>query len=213
MNINGWMYPVFDHNIVDTQTSGNITMGHVDFPTWGGYNYEIGNGSWAEPSYWGSEKFAFFEDNTIFNHHPTNIVNGALDCEAGGRYVFRYNIVTGTWPGQHGTETGAYRGGRAHEIYGNSFTYPSTMSLSGNLRRSGTGLVYGNSISAPNYNLHMMSPTVFRRMVLDGWLGLRMERLFGISTTRPIKQAMDTAVALEGCMPPARQQAEAVSLT
>src|SRR5205814_2613106 len=43
------------------------------------------------------------------------------------------------------------------------------MSLSGNLRRSGTGLVYGNSISAPNYNLHMMSPTVFREDGA-GWL-------------------------------------------
>lgn len=158
--INGWLYPVVDHCIFNSQSTGNVFFATVSYPDWGGHAQSVGNGSWNEPSYFGTEKFTFFEDNTI-NNNATAVTNGCIDADSGARYVFRYNIEKNTWPGQHGSETGGYRGGRSFEIYNNIFSYTNVV-LSGNLRRSGTGLVYGNTITAANVNSHLMSLTAFR---------------------------------------------------
>jgi hypothetical protein len=165
--INGWCYPVIDHCIYNTKTTGNVFFASVQFPTWGGNTQVIGNGSWAEPSYWGSEKFVFFEDNTI-NNNATAITSGCIDNGNGGRYVFRKNIMKNTWPYTHGTETGGYRGGRAIEVYENDFNYP-TVTLASSLRRSGTSLAWGNVITATNYGNHFINCTVYRENG-SGWL-------------------------------------------
>jgi hypothetical protein len=166
LRITGWFYGVIDHCQWDTATSGNIFSMTISAPTWGGGTQVLGNRSWADPSYWGSEKFVFVEDCT-FNNNATAVTSGCWDADNGGRYVCRYNTFKNTWPGQHGTESGAYRGGRAFEIYNNTMDYPSVI-LSGNLRRSGTDLVYNNTITGLT-NPHIMNLTAYRE---DGssWL-------------------------------------------
>jgi hypothetical protein len=167
--VTGWMYPLIDHCIHD----GSIGRGsgpnfvHVNFPTWGGSERKIGNASWHDPSFWGSEKFLFMEDNTVTNPRK-NVTSASVDAEDGARYVARYNVWHNTQPHQHGTETGGYRGGRAFEIYHNQFIYTAA-TLSGDLRRSGTGLVYANTFTAEQHKRHIMNLTVFRENG-SGWL-------------------------------------------
>jgi hypothetical protein len=160
IRVTGWFYGVIDHCQWDTATSGNVFSIDISYPTWSGHTNQAGNGSWADPSNWGSEKFLFIEDN-VFNNNGKVVTNCCIDSERGGRYVCRYNTFKNTWPGQHGTESGGYRGGRAFEIYNNTFSY-TNVALSGNLRRSGTALIYNNSITATTYNPHIMNLTVFR---------------------------------------------------
>ncbi len=156
----GWFYGVIDHCEWDTATTGNVFAMNISAPTWGGGANQLGNGSWADPSYLGTDKFIFIEDN-VFNNNARVVTNGCIDSEQGGRYVCRYNTFKNTWPGQHGTESGGYRGGRAFEIYNNTFNYP-TVKLSGNLRRSGSSLIYNNTVTAASFHPHMMNLTVFR---------------------------------------------------
>lgn len=167
IRINGWFYGVIDHCQWDTADRGNVFSINISCPTWGGHASTLGNGSWAAPSYFGTEKFLFIEDN-VFNNNGKVVTNGCIDAEQGARYVCRYNTFKNTWPGQHGTESGGYRGGRAFEIYNNKFDY-TTIKLSGNLRRSGTDLIYNNTITAAEFNPHMMNLTVYRENG-SGWL-------------------------------------------
>jgi hypothetical protein len=175
--VNGWLYPLIDHCIYDSSLQGppngtggfkpaNVLFASVSHPTWGStatQKQEIGNGSYAEASHWGGSQFAFFEDDTV-NNSDTNsnavITNAATDADNGARYVFRYCIFRNTWVGQHGTESGAYRGGRAMEMYTSTVTF-TNVNLSGILRRSGTGLVWGNTVNAVYHNPHMMSLTCY----------------------------------------------------
>jgi hypothetical protein len=160
IRVDGWFYGVIDHCQWDTATTGNVFALNISAPTWGGATKQLGNGSWADPSNWGSEKFLFIENN-VFNNNASVVTNCSIDSEQGGRYVCRYNTFKNTWPGQHGTESGGYRGGRAFEIYNNALNYTNIV-LSGNLRRSGTDLIYNNTNTAISFNPHWMNLTVFR---------------------------------------------------
>ena len=160
IRITGWFYGVIDHCQWDTSTTGNVFSMNISAPTWGGASNQLGNGSWADRSYFGTEKFIFVED-CVFNNNASAVTSGSIDSEQGGRYVFRHNTFKNTWPGQHGTESGGYRGGRAFEVYNNTLNFP-TVKLSGNLRRSGTSLIYNNTYTAASYNPHINNLTVFR---------------------------------------------------
>src|SRR5262249_58977191 len=58
--------------------------------TWGGGSNNYGDGSWAAPTNFGSEKFLFIEDNTITNLGRIQTA-GIIDCDDGGRHVSRFN--------------------------------------------------------------------------------------------------------------------------
>jgi hypothetical protein len=114
------IYGVIDHNLFDFRSSDNPTEAvNVRMPNWGGPG-QYGDGSWAEPAYYGSEKFIFIEDNCI-NNTSGNDYAGAIDDDQGGRWVLRYNHFYDAVPASHGTEIGRYRGGRAREVYSNDF--------------------------------------------------------------------------------------------
>ena len=70
--------------------------------SWGGRDH--GDGSWAEPAYYGSEKFVFVEDNCFNN--TNGHAGGWIDGYRGGRYVYRYNHAYDSAPTNHGTEIG-----------------------------------------------------------------------------------------------------------
>jgi hypothetical protein len=113
MSILSQMYGVIDHNLIE-QGDNNWNFTKVRQGNWGGQSE--GNGSWADDSTLGSNRFIFFENNTLHN--------GIFDdCDGGGRYVIRYNIIdVGGSHQSHGTgHAGDDRGCRAWETYQNTW--------------------------------------------------------------------------------------------
>ena len=143
-----WTYGVVDHNQFDN--GGNVfflefyTGGWKGIPDPNGY----GQASWADGENFGTNQFVFVENNYFAGGF-------AEDCNYGGRFVFRYNLVgTGSKLEVHGTSGGqfAFRGCRANEVYGNTFAYAATPNASNSFAflvqyESGTGLWWNNSIS------------------------------------------------------------------
>lgn len=75
-------------------------------------------GSWADDSYWGTDKFWFVEDCNFIV--PTSAL-GICDDEEGGRVVYRHCTVTnGTVFSSHGMEGRSQPGVRAREFYNNN---------------------------------------------------------------------------------------------
>jgi hypothetical protein len=131
------IYGVVDHCVFDERPRA-LTF-QICHDGWGGHSH--GDGSWADNSYFGSEKFLFIEDNTFRN--ANGYKSNGIDSYAGGRYVARHNYLVDTPLGGHGTETsGRFRGVRAIEVYNNTFLW-SLVEPRGQLR-SGTMLQFNN---------------------------------------------------------------------
>jgi hypothetical protein len=157
IGIYGWIYGVDDHNVFDCNPSG---LSHLIWHnTWGGQ--ANGNGSWADFPYYGSEKFWFIEDNTIRGSGP--VTSGNIDVMNGGRYVARHNAFLNAAPNSHGTEGGPQRGGRAREVYDNSFHW--TINWGGQMQRSGSAIWYDNTWTGVNSgNSQHTGLTLFREI-------------------------------------------------
>ena len=95
----GQIYGVVDHCVFDER--GRALTFQVYHDGWGGHTH--GDGSWADNTYFGSEKFLFIEDNTFRNAKGYKVVG--IDAYGGGRYVARHNYMVDTSTGGHGTET------------------------------------------------------------------------------------------------------------
>ena len=148
--VSGWIYGVADHNVFDSSTDAiagaNNGIG-VRMGSYGNDSLGIGDTSWASPTNFGSGNFFFIENNTINYGY-------ADDCSEGGRYVFRYNVLTGVEESQsHPTGgSGRFRGCRATEVYKNLF-YSGTTQCNGpsNSCQSfmrltgGSSLIWGNA--------------------------------------------------------------------
>lgn len=155
-NLNG--VPVFDTviGVIDHNTfvqDRNQTAIYIYDSSWDGGSY--GDGSWVAPTGFGSSQFLFIEDNT-FTHAASNI-RIVTDAHAGARFVVRHNTVFNANPVNHGTEsTGRVRGGRAMEVYQNTFTGTNVSNAVGGAR-SGVVLFHDNIISGyqetPRFNL------------------------------------------------------------
>ena len=124
----GWIYGVIDHCVLDLNFAGAESFS-IQHDAWGGSGI-FGDGSWADDTYFGSEKFVFIEDCT-FNR----TVGGGLDCYSGGRYVARYNRFNNMGTQAHGTETTSrHRSARAIEVYNNTFNWTVGPYRAGELR-------------------------------------------------------------------------------
>jgi len=111
VSFRGSLWGVIDHcqfNLVNMQP---IQVYHA---SWNGGNH--GNGSWADDSHWGSEKFVFIEDNVFDNAGSKR----SIDAYQGARLVVRYNQFHNSGLSAHGTE-GQGRGARAIEEYNNIY--------------------------------------------------------------------------------------------
>jgi hypothetical protein len=128
----GPIYGVIDHNLFDYRTTNNQSI-NIHMSGWGGR--DNGDGSWAEPAYYGSEKFVFIEDNCFNN--TNGHAGGWIDGWDGGRYVYRYNHSYDSAPANHGTEIGRGRGLRCMEVYNNDFHWNSFHSSVGGVRSGG----------------------------------------------------------------------------
>jgi hypothetical protein len=105
----------------------------------------LGDGSWVATTQFGSSQFLFIEDNTFT--HSDSASKGITDSYAGGRFVVRHNNIFNGLIANHGTEsTGRQRGGRAMEVYNNTFTGTDLNRFVGDVRSGGV-LFHDNAIS------------------------------------------------------------------
>jgi hypothetical protein len=132
---------VIDHNSFPTDVWSPPI--YPDAYHWNGL--DNGDGAWADPTAFGSDRFLFIEDN-IFTK-TTASTYAITDSEGGGRFVIRHNqILQGGLVANHGTEsTGRPRGGRAIEVYNNTFAGAGLNKFVGDLR-SGCLLFHDNTI-------------------------------------------------------------------
>jgi hypothetical protein len=130
----------------------------------------LGDGSWAAPTGFGSSQFLFIEDNNFTHSNPYQ--EGITDSFAGGRFVVRHNNIFNGLIANHGTEsTGRERGGRAMEVYSNSFTGTNLNRFVGNVRSGGV-LFHDNTISGYWSNAATFTLLNFRSFhPFDPWGG------------------------------------------
>ena len=139
----GQLFGVIDHCLFKVRDRTQCIL--VWHDGWGGINHAFGDGSWADDSYFGSEKFMFIEDN-VFDNSQNHRENGGIDCYGGGRMVVRHNNFINCKPNTHGTESShRLRGFRAAEIYYN--TESMIFQTSGGQFRGGTGLIFSNTLT------------------------------------------------------------------
>ena len=138
--VSGWVYGVADHNVITVR--GTTFPFIVEHPTWGGSSQIVGNGSWADYPWYGTDKFWFIETNTIIRVNAT-AAQSLVDCSFGGRWVARHNYLENVLPQGHGTEGGNYRGQRVNEFYDNICNI--TTSTGGGGQRGGTNMWHDNT--------------------------------------------------------------------
>ena len=130
---------VFDHNVFDM--TGSVDNGtRISNQNLFGDSSGNGNGSWSNPTNFGSSQFVFFENST-YNYGISN------DCNDGGRFVFRHNTFNNSSIQAHEME-GDARGCRGGEVYGNTFNGNASdhvNSFTAFGPRMGTWLVWGNT--------------------------------------------------------------------
>jgi hypothetical protein len=164
-NLNG--APVFD-TVIGVIDHNQFVL--QKFPTaiyiygtrWNGQT--AGDGAWAAPTGLGSSQFLFIEDNDIHNNRPASGCY-VTDAYAGARFVVRHNTIFNCGVNNHGTEsTGRARGGRAMEIYQNTFTGTDISKFVGGAR-SGVVLFHDNRISGYWGNLAQLPLANFRNFL------------------------------------------------
>jgi hypothetical protein len=133
---------VADHNYFDMNTTQSVFNGlRLKQNAWNGFNW--GDGSWADDSHWGTSKFFFFEDNTVYNGFVD-------DCDTGARFVMRHNFFRDATIQGH-EMAGRWNGCRAMEVYSNTFLADEAGSANiadAILIRTGTGLYWGNTVQS-----------------------------------------------------------------
>ena len=156
LHIRGTVYGVIDHCQINQATSSE---NGICFYNGGGW----GDASWSTPVQWGGTNFMYVEDCGFYGGTLYVAVN---DCVDGGRFVFRYNMVTNEFIQNHGTAAGGQRerGGRAMEVYMNTFTAPAAVgNTAGSLiyLQGGSGVEFSNTVTSYSdlTSLHYYSVT------------------------------------------------------
>ena len=151
------MVGVIDH--ITVPNNNGVDIFNASFSKYLGVG-DYGDNSWATPDSFGGPNNLFFENNIVSSNQQLS------DCEAyaypngglgGCRYVGRFNQIGNVSYqafGTHGLDTdGRPRGGRQIEAYGNTITCTNgSGGCGGGVAgyRSGTGLVFGNTLTANN---------------------------------------------------------------
>lgn len=146
IQVYGWgPFGVADHNQVDLFAGDANWLNMSNGGTWSNATNGQGNGSWADASYWGTNK-AFFVENNSFPNDESAVGVYVNDCNDGAHQVFRYNTFQSPSNGIQAHEGASdNRGCRTTETYNNTST-PTGGSSPGTLQgvRSGSALVWGN---------------------------------------------------------------------
>jgi hypothetical protein len=128
----GLAYGVADHNVMIRRNG----IGSTEATLISANN----NGVWADYPWYGTDKFFFLEDNTID-------FGAAVDTTLAGRFVVRHNYLINCVVTNHGTEGGMDRGGRANEVYNNTFNFTQKSHGGAGSQRSGTCLWHDNVVT------------------------------------------------------------------
>jgi hypothetical protein len=157
----GSLFGVIDHNdIINYPGSGFAMHNHYWWPRDGvTCTGRVGDGSWAAPLEPGTIKAHYIESNTITSWHDSHcgVCGAIVDSNTGARTVVRYNTLTHTGVGSHGTDSGQRnRGQRWIETYENTFTYPNNEPGSEYgidsvaWYRGGSGVFFDNRVTISN---------------------------------------------------------------
>lgn len=144
----GDSFSVIDHNTFYEKGISVCCYGYIP-------NDPEGDISWATPPTYGlSSSNCLYVENNYFTNTTTYLGSvGATDGNGGGRIVFRYNTVMNDCFNNHGTESGGrVRSARSFEIYGNTFTCPSSDTAmypiyAACMIRGGSGVIFSNVIN------------------------------------------------------------------
>ena len=133
---------VIDHNtFIRAAKNGDSIVVYDNF--WNGGTF--GDGSWADATQFGTDRFLFIEDNVFKNNGGGQ--PGITDSYAGGRFVVRHNQIFDGTVETHGTESNQRaRGVRAVEVYNNTYTGSDRNRFVGKMR-SGVILFHDNTIT------------------------------------------------------------------
>ena len=152
IGVNGSNYGVADHNVASIKFGLPwIYPGQASLN--GGSS---GNGGWADYSWYGTDKFFFFEDNyiSLVSQAGSQGVNVFSDTSAGcARYVVRYCHIKNGLTGDHGTEGGNTRNTRAVESYKNLMEFPAGWTAGGLGVRGGIKIAHDNTATGGVINL------------------------------------------------------------
>lgn len=157
LHYNGSVQGVTDHNYFEALSG--ILNNHIGFQNGQGWNGassgDWGDNSWATSENWGSSQFMFVEDSRFFNGDTSDTVFGA-------RFVLRHCTITGDGNSQqqmywHGATSGRERGGRAAEVYNNTFSQPGNFGSPPLSMNSGTALVHSNTMTGGYKSLIQIS--------------------------------------------------------
>ena len=97
----------------------------------------------------------YVEDNTFVG----TVHQNAVDGNYGARFVFRFNTLSGiTYTEAHSVQ-GANRAVQLWELYGNTYSKPTTDWYPLAFVRGGTGVIFGNRLSA-NYTSDILLDNV-----------------------------------------------------
>ena len=166
-------FGVMDHNSLSSNSTSSNSLANVGHASWLGVGY-YGDNSWAQPDTFGTASALYFENNLFTNGAFTQDCdeNDSYQDTGGCRIVVRYNTYTNNTVSDlayfHGTDsTGRPRGGRQAEIYNNTFQCTNASQGCQLMDfRSGTGMVYGNSVSVASggFYTNLVGVDVYR-----GW--------------------------------------------
>jgi hypothetical protein len=150
-----------------------------------------GFGSWADDSYWGTDKFWFFEDSNFTV--PTDAL-GICDEDEGARTVYRHCTITGgTGLASHGMEGRSQPGIRAREVYNNYFITTKGFAQF----RSGSILYFNNKSTAMEVGVNLAGYRVYNQS--SNWGGASGDNRYDINAEGgPLVSGTITAVAPPG---------------
>jgi hypothetical protein len=133
---------VLDHNLVDLGGYTDWNGFQADNPI--GDTIGNGDGTWSNPTPWGTGSFMFIENNQ-FNGGYGN------DCANAGLFVMRYNMFNAPTVAQqtHGTKSpaGSPRGCRAFEFYHNYIAAGSSEEDAESGTKGANSLNWGNTMA------------------------------------------------------------------
>ncbi len=169
IRVAGTTYGVIDHCEMTGAVASAVVVDGEDWDTW------------RAPQAWGTGEAVFIEDN-VFRAVPLNdaVAAGTTDCQRGGRFVFRHNLVENQITQCHGFDSGQHASCMSMEVYANTGTIRTATASSwawlGQIR-GGTALWYDNTWEVDPYEF----PPAEAGVWLGDAIALRVYRAEGSS--------------------------------